>query len=76
MLRAGFSLRFTPTEIDVLRKIGIDVGRTRTQDDLDQALTRWAGTLADERPDLLEKIAEALARTKDASLPAQLTRVR
>ncbi|EER62137.1 conserved hypothetical protein [Acidovorax delafieldii 2AN] len=76
MLRAGHSLRFTPTEIEELRRVGLDVGGTRTQDDLDQALARWAGTLAGERPQLLDKIASAMAEAKGASLPARLTRVR
>lgn len=71
MLRAGLSLRFTPTEVDELRQVGIDVGGTRTQDDLDQALVRWTGTLAEERPDLLDKIATALAQAKGTSLPAR-----
>ena len=76
MLRAGHSLRFTPTEIEELRRVGIDVDGARTQDDLDQALVRWAGTLAEDRPELLEKIASAMAQAKGASLPARLTRVR
>lgn len=76
MLRAGHSLRFTPTEIEELRRVGLDVDGTRTQDDLDQALAQWAGTLAEERPQLLDKIASALAQAKGASLPARLTRVR
>lgn len=76
MLRAGHSLRFTPTEIEELRKLGLDVDGARTQDDLDQALARWAGTLAEERPELLDKIASALADAKGVSLPARLTRVR
>ena len=76
MLRAGHSLRFTPTEIEELRRVGIDVDGARTQDDLDQALARWAGTLAEDRPELLDKIASAMAQAKGASLPARLTRVR
>ena len=76
MLRAGHSLRFTPTEIEELRRVGLDVYGTRTQDDLAQALAQWAGTLAEERPQLLDKIASALAQAKGASLPARLTRVR
>jgi acyl-CoA reductase-like NAD-dependent aldehyde dehydrogenase len=76
MLRAGHSLRFTPTDIEELRKLGLDVDGARTQDDLDQALTQWAGTLAEERPQLLDKIARALAEAKGVSLPARLTRVR
>jgi hypothetical protein len=39
-------------------------------------LTRWADTLNDERPDLLDKIAAELAKTKGVHLPARLTRVR
>ena len=76
MLRAGHSLRFTPAEIEDFRKLGLDIDGTRTQDDLDQALAQWAGTLAEERPQLLDKIASALAQAKGASLPARLTRVR
>lgn len=76
MLRAGRSLRFTPTEIEEFRRLGLDVDGARTQDDLDQALARWAGTLAEERPELLDKIASALVQAKGASLPARLTRVR
>lgn len=76
MLRAGHSLRFTPTEVEEFRKLGVDVGGARTQDDLDQALARWAGTLAEDRPELLDKIASAMAQAKGASLPARLTRVR
>jgi len=76
MLRAGHSLRFTPTEVEELRSLGVDVDGARTQDDLDQALARWAGTLAEERPALLDKIASALAQAKGASLPPRLKRVR
>ncbi len=75
MLRAGHSLRFTPTEVEEFRKLGVDVGGARTQDDLDQALAQWAGTLAEERPELLDKIASALAEAKGTSLPVRLTRV-
>lgn len=76
MLRAGQTLRLTPIEIEELRRIGLDVDGARTQDDLDQALARWAGALSEERPQLLDKIASAMAEAKGASLPARLTRVR
>lgn len=76
MIRAGHSLRFTPAEVEAFRKLGLDIGGTRTQDDLDQALARWAGTLAEERPELLDKVACALAEARGTSLPARLTRVR
>lgn len=76
MLRAGDALRFTPDEIDAFRKLGLDFDGARTQDDIDQALARWADTLNDERPDLLEKIAAAMAKARGIPLPARLTRIR
>ena len=76
MLRAGDALRFTPDEIEDFRKLGLDFDGARTQNDLDQALARWADTLNDERPDLLEKIAAELAKARGIPLPARLTRIR
>ena len=76
MLRAGDTLRFTPDEIEDYRKLGLDFDGARTQDDIDQSLARWADTLNDERPDLLEKIAAAMAKARGIALPARLTRVR
>ena len=76
MLRAGDALRFTPDEIEDFRKLGLDFEGARTQDDIDQALARWADTLNDERPDLLEKIAAELAKARGIPLPARLTRIR
>ena len=76
MLRAGNALRFTPDEIEDFRKLGLDFDGARTQDDIDQALARWADTLNDERPDLLEKIAAAMAKARGITLPARLPRVR
>ena len=76
MLRAGDALRFTPDEIEAYRKLGLDFDGARTQDDIDQALARWTDTLNDERPDLLEKIAAAMAKARGIALPARLTRIR
>ena len=76
MLRAGDALRFTPDEIEAFRKLGLDFDGARTEDDIDQALARWADTLNDERPDLLEKIAAELAKARGIPLPARLTRIR
>ena len=76
MLRAGNALRFTPDEIEDFRKLGLDFDGARTQDDIDQTLARWADTLNDERPDLLEKIAAAMAKARGIALPARSTRVR
>ncbi|MBK8361743.1 MAG: hypothetical protein IPL15_23365 [Comamonadaceae bacterium] len=71
MLRAGNALRFTPDEIEDFRKLGLDFDGARKQDDIDQALARWADTLNDERPDLLEKIAAAMAKARGIALPAR-----
>ena len=76
MLRAGDALRFTPDEIEDFRKLGLDFDGARTQDDIDQELARWADTRSDERPDLLEKIAAAMAKARGIPLPARLTRIR
>ena len=76
MLRSGCSIRFTPAEVEDFRRIGLDFDGTRTRDDLEQVLTRWACTLSDERPELLDKIAAGLAATRGAALPARLTRER
>ena len=75
MLRAGESLRFTPDEVDEFRSLGLDFEGVRTQDDIEQALTAWAGTLADERPDLLDKIVSEMAKVKGVKPPARLTTV-
>lgn len=75
MLRADKSLRFTPDEVDEFRSLGLDFEGVRTQDDIEQALAAWAGTLADERPDLLDKIVSEMAKVKGAKPPARLTTV-
>ena len=72
MLRAGNALRFTPSEIEDYRSLGIDFAGTRTQDDVDQALSRWAQTLDDERPGLLDKIALEMAKVKGVLPPPSL----
>jgi hypothetical protein len=75
MLRAGKTRRFTPNEVEEFRSLGLDFEGVRTQDDIEQALTAWAGTLADERPDLLDKIVSEMAKVKGVKPPARLTTV-
>lgn len=75
MLRAGKALRFTPDEVATYRSLGIDFDGARTQDDIDQALTAWAGTLADERPALLDSIVSEMAKVKGVKPPVRLERV-
>jgi hypothetical protein len=72
MLCAGNAVRFTPNEVEDYRSLGIDFVGTRTQDDIEQALGRWAQTLADERPDLLDKIVLEMAKAKGLRPPPSL----
>ena len=75
MLRAGTTLRFTPNETEEYRSLGLDFEGARTQDDIERPLATWAGALADERPDLLEKIVVEMAKAKGVKCLARLTRV-
>ena len=75
MLRAGKALRFTPDEVANYRSLGIDFDGARTLDDIDQVLAAWAGTLADERPDLLDSIVSEMAKVKGVKPPLRLERV-
>ena len=75
MLRAGRALRFTPDEIEDYRSLGLDFEGARTQDDVERALATWAGALADERPDLLNRIVAEMAKTRGVGLPAQFALV-
>ena len=72
MIRSGKSARFTPREVEDFRQVGLDLGEVRRQDDIEQEVSRWAHTLADERFDLLEKIAAAMAKAKGVKLPPKL----
>ena len=72
MIRSGNSVRFTPNEVEELRQVGLDLGDVKCQNDIEQEVSRWAHTLADERFDLLEKIASAMAKAKGVKLPPRL----
>lgn len=72
MLRSGNEVRFTATEVGELRQIGLDLGDVEHQSDIEQEVSRWAHTLADERFELLEKIASAMAKAKGVKLPPRL----
>jgi len=75
MIESGTLARFTPTEVEELRQIGLDLGDVRHHYDIEQEVSRWAHILADERFDLLEKIASAMAKAKGVKLPPKLTAV-
>ena len=75
MIESGTLARFTPNEVEEFRQIGLDFSKVRHQDDIEQEVSRWVHILADERFDLLEKIASAMAKTKGVKLPPKLTAV-
>ena len=75
MIESGTLARFTPNEVEEFRQIGLDFSKVRHQDDIEQEVSWWARTLADERFDLLEKIASAMAKAKGVKLPLKLTAV-
>ena len=72
MIRSGNSTRFTPTEVEEFRQVGLNLGRVKSLSDIEQEVSRWAHTLADERFELLEKIASAMAKAKGLKLPPKL----
>ena len=75
MIESGASARLTSADVEEFRQIGLDFGSVESQNDIERELTRWANTLADERFDLLEKIASAMAKAKGVKLPPKLTAV-
>ena len=72
MLQSNEQLRFTPAEIEQARELGIDLAGVKTKADYSNAVIDLITTLGHERPDLLEKIAQALAEETGRKLPAKL----
>ena len=73
MIRAGDAVRLTQSEVEEFRQVGLDMAHVRRRTDIEQEVSRWAHTLADERFDLLEKIASAMAKAKGMKLPSKLS---
>ena len=76
MLTLNGRLRFTQSEINKARRLGIDVASVRTPGEYSDAVIRLVRTLSEERPDLLEKLARALFKVTGRPMPARLRRVR
>lgn len=72
MFRNGDLLRFTPDEIEEFRATGVDIANVRTIEDFGAAVARWCDLLQEDRPDLLEKIARAMAEARGLKLPPKL----
>lgn len=75
MIRYGDSIRFTVAEVDEFRRFGLDMSDVKNQRSVEQELSRWAQIVACERPDLLEKIARAMAEAMGRTLPPRLSAV-
>jgi hypothetical protein len=73
MIRAGDAVRLTRSEVEEFRQVGLDLAGVRCRNDIEQEVSRWAHTLADERFDLLEKIAAAMAKAKGVKVPPRLS---
>ena len=72
MIRNGDLLRFTPDEIDEFRSAGLDVAHVRTIADFGAAVATWCDVLDKVRPDLLDKVAHAMAEARGVNLPPKL----
>ncbi len=72
MLQSGNQVRFTETEIEQARELGIDLSDVKTIAAYSNAIIDLMMTLEDERPALLEKIAKALGEHTGKKLPAKL----
>jgi hypothetical protein len=74
MLQSDESLRFTPTEIEYFRALGIDLSGVRSPDDFAATLEPWFHALGEVRPDLFDKIVQEIAAAKGGSATAQAER--
>jgi hypothetical protein len=73
MIRAGDLVRFTADDIDQFRSVGLDATGIRTIEDFGAAVARWCDLLEEVRPDVLEKLARAMAEARGVKLPPKLT---
>lgn len=76
MVTFGKQVRFTRAEQANARNLGIDLTSVRTLDQYSRAIARLVRILEADRPELLEKIARALADKTGRPMPAKLRQVR
>ena len=69
MIRSHTSVRCTSIEVEEFRQIGLSMSDVRHRHEIEQVVSRWAYTLADERFDLLEEIGSEMAKAKGVKLP-------
>ncbi len=73
MLRSGNSLRLSSAEIEMCRRVGLDIEAVRTPADFAAAVDRWIDAVGVVRPDLVERFVRELARAKGGALPPRLS---
>ena len=71
MLKFKDQVRFTASEIEQCRQIGIDLAGVKTNVDYSNAVIELITTLERERPELLEKIFRAIAARTELTLPGK-----
>jgi iron uptake system EfeUOB component EfeO/EfeM len=71
MLKFKDQVRFTASEIEQCRQIGIDLVGVKTNVDYSNAVIELITTLERERPELLEKIFRAIAARTELILPGK-----
>lgn len=75
MLKSGNQVRFTEGEVKRAAELGLDLSHVRTREAYSREVIELITTLEHDRPELLEKIAEAIARKTGKKLPPKLTSV-
>lgn len=73
MLRSAKSLRLNRAEIEMCRRVGLDVEMVRTPADFAAAIDRWIDAVGEVRPDVVERFVRELAKAKGVALPARLS---
>ena len=76
MLKSGKTLRFTSAEIGEARLLGLDLSAVKSEEHFQSAVVDLVITLEREKPELLERIAKALAEVTGRKLPLRATVVR
>lgn len=62
----------TPDELDQFRSVGLDATGVRTIEDFGAAVAEWCELLEEVRPNVLEKLARAMADERGVKLPPKL----
>lgn len=73
MLHSDKSLRFTPSEIDTCRQVGLDIHGVKSPEAFANSIEPWLDAVAEVRPDILDRLAQKIADKKGLKLPPRLT---